>query len=386
MKTWLVTTLKIFRPGRITLFALLAVMLSACLGGKAGDTEPQADAPQEALPIVRVYYGTDRAPADVQEREKEGEAEVFSSRRGQGMNYGFCDVVLPKEHRLGEIIRPSLWKLEFGEQLGKHVVFQDVAPLEKNQYFAKIKQRIDGQPRREVFIFVHGYNVSFAEAAFRSAQMAHDLKFQGAPILYTWPSLATLSGYPADEGTIEWTQPHLLTFIDDVRRRTGADVIHLIAHSLGNRAMTRAFLDLMQSLPEPEKAKFQNLILTAPDIDADIFQEQIAPRLVRTRTRVTLYVSANDEALSASRSFHEFPRVGLLLLGEPAPVLPGIETIDVSLVDTSFLGHSYFAEKRSVLEDMFHLLRNGLSARDRYGLKEQKSSQGVYWQMLEAGQ
>jgi len=40
-------------------------------------------------------------------------------------------------------------------------------------------------------------------------------------------------------------------------------------------------------------------------------------------------------------------------------VVPGVETIDASHVDTSLLGHSYFAETRSVLSDMFYLIRTG---------------------------
>ena len=50
-------------------------------------------------------------------------------------------------------------------------------------------------------------------------------------------------------------------------------------------------------------------------------------------------------------------------LGDAGPgllILSGMDTIDATAVDTSFLGHSYFAENRSVLSDIFYLVRGGL--------------------------
>jgi hypothetical protein len=40
-------------------------------------------------------------------------------------------------------------------------------------------------------------------------------------------------------------------------------------------------------------------------------------------------------------------------------VIRRIETIDATAADTSLLGHSYFAEARSVLSDIFYLVCNG---------------------------
>lgn len=41
-------------------------------------------------------------------------------------------------------------------------------------------------------------------------------------------------------------------------------------------------------------------------------------------------------------------------------VVPGVETVDASGPDTSFLEHSYFAETHSVLSDIRRLVREGL--------------------------
>ena len=363
---------------------LLLVFLSGCgSSSNAVERAKTEDEKQQISQKVRVYYGTDRKPSE----EADAGAELFSNQRnGQGFSYGISDVILPNDRKLGELLRPSLWRLEFGEKRGKHVVMEQTSHLRREQFFANMKNLLAQKKNPEVFVFVHGYNVTFAEAALRTAQMATDMKFDGVAILYSWPSQGSVSGYPADEGTVEWTQPHLVAFLNDLRTLTGAQSIQVIAHSMGNRPAVRAFLDLVERLPEKEQRRFPNLILTAPDIDSDIFRDQLVPRLTRLPTRITLYISANDEALNASRRFHNSPRIGWLPANGQPPILDGVETIDVSNVDSSFLGHSYYAEKRSVLEDMFHLLRNNLPASNRYGLKEIPSDLGPYWMMLPAGE
>ena len=73
--------------------------------------------------------------------------------------------------------------------------------------------------------------------------------------------------------------------------------------------------------------------------------------------RITLYASSNDEAIKLSKKVHAYPRAGES--GPDIVVVPGLDTIDVSNVDTSLLGHSYFAEKRTVISDLFYLIRDG---------------------------
>jgi esterase/lipase superfamily enzyme len=40
------------------------------------------------------------------------------------------------------------------------------------------------------FVFIHGYNVSFDAAVKLTAQLSRDMRFPGAPILYSWASAA----------------------------------------------------------------------------------------------------------------------------------------------------------------------------------------------------
>jgi len=279
---------------------------------------------------------------------------VYGNGRGT-LEMGFCEVSIPKDHEVGELESPSIFRLEINEDPEKHVVLMNVRRQEPNEFYAELNQRIAQSDRKEAFVFVHGYNVTFENAARRTAQLAHDLHFDGAPIFYSWPSQGGLLQYTVDEENVVWTVPHLRDFLLAVAKNTNAQRIHLIAHSMGNRALTAALSRLATESKDGQTRLFHEVLLTAPDIDAEIFRRDIAPAIVNTARRVTLYASSHDAALEASRKVHGYPRAGES--GENIIVIPGIDTIDVSAVDTSLMGHSYYGDSDTVLVDMAQLLQ-----------------------------
>ena len=60
-------------------------------------------------------------------------------------------------------------------------------------------------------------------------------------------------------------------------------------------------------------------------------------------------------------------------------VLPGVDTIDATKVDTGLLGHSYYGDNRSVLSDLFSLVRYDLPPEQRFGLIRHTLRQEIYW-------
>jgi esterase/lipase superfamily enzyme len=146
---------------------------------------------------------------------------------------------------------------------------------------------------------------------------------------------------------------------------------------MGNRALTRAVASLLTDKPII-RSRLKEVILAAPDIDAEVFKRDIIPALTKPDSPVTLYASSEDLALAASKKVHGYPRAGDS--GQGLVVVPGIETIDATHVDTGLLGHSYFAEARSILSDMFYLIRYGQRADQRFGLRRVDAQAGHYWE------
>lgn len=300
---------------------------------------------------------------------------LYSNRRGS-LELGICEVSIPKAHTVGAVERPSLLKLEFRENPLKHVVLESVRMQSADEFYASLKTRVDGSGRKEAMVFVHGFNVSFESAARRTAQIAYDLKFDGAPVFFSWPSHGGLLGYTIDETNVVWTVPHLKQFLVDVAQRSGAKQVHLVAHSMGNRALTSALRELYYELNK-DCPRFGEVVLTAPDIDAEVFRRDLVPSIVRTAERVTLYASSNDEALVLSKKVHGYPRAGDS--GAELIVLPGMDTIDVSAVDTSLLGHSYYGNNLTVLADLFDLLHEAKPAESRPWLAPVQAGTLRYW-------
>lgn len=331
--------------------------------------------------MVRVFYATDRA-GRAGPFEQAAPAERYTGARGV-MNYGHADVSIPSGHRAGELEAPSWLRLEFSEDPAEHVVLLTVERMAREPFLRALQARVAASEGGNAFLFVHGYNVSFADAARRTAQMSYDLAFDGAPVFFSWPSQGALSGYTVDESNIEWSTPHIKRFLADVARHSDAGNLYLIAHSMGNRGLTRALQQLMAEQPAL-RGRFREIILAAPDVDAAVFRRELVPALRQAGRRVTLYASSNDLALKASKEVHGYARAGDS--GDGLVVMRGLDTIDASGVDESVLAHSYFVESGPVVRDILQLLKEGRGAHEREGLQAQDTPVGRFWRFATGGE
>ena len=296
---------------------------------------------------------------------------------------GVCEVTIPKSHQVGELEAPSILRLEVKPDAGKHVILSKTERLADDRFYELLRARVAASPRKELFVFVHGFNVTFEDAARRTAQIQYDLKYEGAPVFYSWPAHDKfILTYKADEANVSWSAGHLKKFLLDVTHQSGAQSINLIAHSMGNRALAAALREVQLELREQPRL-FNQVILAAPDIDADEFRESIAPAMTRTANRFTLYASARDEALAASQLVHHGPRAGDA--GRGLVVVPGIDTIDVTQIDTSPFGHTYYGSSDPVLRDLGLLLSRAVPPEQRVWLAAAELNGLPYWVFQPAG-
>jgi len=319
----------------------------------------------------------DSSNSDASETTQTVAVEGVSYGTGRGeLERGVCEVTIPKDHRLGKLESPSVLKFEFKADKKKHVTLNSVKPSEASDFHRDLHAMVEKSVRKEVFVFVHGFNVDFENAARRTAQIAYDLQFEGVPIFFSWPSKGELLGYTIDENNVQWATPHLKQFLLEVVEHSGAESVHVVAHSMGNRALTGALKEIAMENKEAANM-FEQVVLAAPDIDADVFRRDLAPHIAKVGEQVTLYASSNDRALIASKTVHGYPRAGDS--GELLVLVEGIDTIDVSGIDTSLLGHSYYGDSDSILADLFHLLRSFIPADSRTWLTPMFRQGLVYW-------
>ncbi|EMI54828.1 alpha/beta hydrolase [Rhodopirellula sallentina] len=306
---------------------------------------------------------------------------TYTGDRGK-LTRGVCRVTVPKSHTPGTVERPSLLKFEVSEDQAKHIVLTSVDELPVDAFEQRLKTEIAEADQPDLLVFIHGYNVDFESAVLRTAQIAVDLPFEGVPVCYSWPSQGTLIGYPVDENNAAWTVGHLKEFLNELVDRSGAKSIHVVAHSMGNRAMTAA-MQQMALARQGSEPIFDRVVLAAPDVDADLFRKDLAGALTQIAEQVTLYASSDDQALVASKAVHGYPRAGET--GEFLVVVPGVDTIDVSGIDLSLLGHSYYGDSEAILRDLYEVLLSRLPAYKRSSLISRAYESQVYWQLAHGG-
>jgi esterase/lipase superfamily enzyme len=260
------------------------------------------------------------------------------------------------------------------------MVLVDVAVKSQDNFFNELGVSVSKSKVRNSFVFVHGYNVTFTEAAMRTAQMAYDLGFDGAPVFYSWPSKGTLLGYPHDSDNVKWSEKNLLKFLEDFLEKSDSENVYLIAHSMGSRALTGALTALLKDKAHLQK-KLKEVILAAPDIDADVFRRDIVPAITVNNQNVTLYASSTDRALLASKVFNGNVRAGD---SQNLLIVNGIETVDATSTSTSIFdfGHSYFGQSPLMQSDLSNLIFKNLRAEQRCNLEGFDSSFGKYWALI----
>lgn len=324
---------------------------------------------------VRVWYATNRV-------RLLGRMPAFGTDPASAMSYGYADVGIPRDHRMGELEAPSIWRLEFSQDPAKHVTVLSLEDEREDDFLAQVGKRTSQSPSRQMLVFIHGFNEPFDEAIKRTAQIAYDLAFDGPAMTFSWPSQGSLAplDYTKDERNADVSAAALAAFLVRLRAISDRATIHVIAHSMGNRVLTRALETASGTFETGGKLK--DLVLMAPDVDAALFR-QAAGKIAATAEHVTLYASSQDLALKAAHRVSGYTRAGE---GGPAVlVVPGIDTVDASSVETSVfgLGHSYYADNSTILSDVFGLIR-GRRPEERFGLERLTTTVGSYWRFRPA--
>ena len=317
-----------------------------------------------------VWYGTNRRLS------KTNSGEIcYSSERDTKLHYGTCRVLIPKWHKFGVLESTGLsgW---FGRVIRKRddrLTIVDLRELKEAHFWNSLQAslKLVTAKERVALVYIHGYNVSFEDAALRCAQMGVDLKVPGATAFYSWPSRAELKAYTIDEATIEGSESHLTEFLIKFAANSGAERVDVIAHSMGNRGFLRSVI----AAEKKTSIRFGQIILAAPDVDADVFRN-LATIYPRISDRTTLYVSQKDKALWLSQCAHGYDRAGY---NPPIMVIPDIDTVEVSNIDVTLLGHGYYGDAHGVLYDIHELIWTGRAPRERARIDPVANMGNPYW-------
>jgi len=364
-------------------------------------------------PSLDLLFITDRAPAE------QADGLPYTAARSRSMAFGSAMIefgedvswdVLVKESTATQRVNPLPLKLGPTTELGRFpaIPYEVVVAPDgirrapgiveayakvKRQLQAEIASRLAIARRKEVVLFVHGYNTSFERAALTMGELCHFLGRDFVCGIFTWPAgghRGILFGYDVDRESAEYAVEDLVKAIRMVGRTPGVERVHLIAHSRGTDTLATALAQLsaeaymLRSSPDRE-FHIANVVLVAPDLDGDVaitkifkvfsdpdlpFGGQANPGALIPPSpglRVTLYVSPDDKAIATvSWLFGSIARLGRLdttmFSADQIEAIALLRAVDIIEVrgTTDFFGHSYFISNPQVSADIIALLRYGL--------------------------
>ena len=236
-----------------------------------------------------------------------------------------------------------------------------------------LRERLARTPRKDVYLFVHGYNNNFDDSVETIGELWHFMGRQGVPVAYSWPAGrgGLLRGYTYDRESSEFTVYHLKETIRMIASVPEVQKIHVLAHSRGTDVATSALRELHLEFQGGGKdtrkeLKLGTLILAAPDLDVEVvIQRMVTARLGRVPEMFTLYCCKKDNALGISTwLFGSGERLGKLTAEIFAPeeleavrARKQLQIVDARIADPGPFGHSYFHANPAVSSDVILAMR-----------------------------
>lgn len=255
-----------------------------------------------------------------------------------------------------------------------------------------IADRLSHSDKKNVYIFVHGFNNNFEHATFVMTNIWHFMGRVGVPVIYTWPAgHGGMQGYTYDRESSEFTVYHLRQTLLILAACPEVEKIHLIAHSRGTDVVMTTLRELViQARAANEdptrKLKLGNLVLAAPDLDWEVTLQRVdGDRVARAPERVTVYTRAKDMAIGAAESlFDSEVRLGKLdaddLTSSDAEAVEALGNIDFINADVraDMIGHAYFYKNPAVFSDLILLLRDNRPPGAEFGRPLERDGRAFY--------
>ncbi len=304
-------------PALARLCLLLTLLALAACTGRGQITLAPGTVP--GAEVHRLFVATGRAPV-------EGPAR-FGGARAAELHFAHFDVSVPPVHRPGRIEWPDLTP-----DPARHFVTVDEAVYDSEGFRRAIDASLAARAPddRDVLVFVHGFNNTFAEGLYRQAQITHDFRNPGVVVNYSWPSAGSALGYVHDSDSTLVARDGLTALLRALAR-TQARRIVLVAHSLGGFLAMESLRQMALEGRGPAWAKISPVILLAPDIDIDVFRAQ-ARRIGTLPEPFLVFASPRDRALLLSaRISGAHARLGSVGTEEELTGL-GVTVIDTSAV------------------------------------------------------
>jgi esterase/lipase superfamily enzyme len=338
------------------------------------------------------FYASNRLPAASQ-----GPVEArFDSQRREEISFGLFDTNIEPSLGLGMIIDPSEWFLN--ESIRLH----NVQGLAREDFLGRIRAQVEASPHHSLLLVVHGFREAFPSALRKTAFLAHVLDINTPVLVFDWPGDqgSSLRGYRRARGVARASGAELADLLELIVGEVRPERFWMVANSMGAQVVVDAFHLLHRDADFSDSpTEFEDVVLTAPDVDHEEFNRQFKREITDLADNVTVYVSSNDRALFASRLINRGLRLGESTLD---PSNPGqvqqaakiselleagsdrLVLVDVTPVNRTRNFHNFSLETPEFFNDLFLRFTNEVmpASRELYFLE---TPEGVRYFVLTRG-
>lgn len=261
-------------------------------------------------------------------------------------------------------IQPFEW---FDTESMKWVGRQD---LQNDTFHDELQKAIQASPKKSLLVIVWGYRDWFQSAALKTAYTAYALDINTPVLLFDWPGNQGdgFRGYLASQEMATKVAPDLGNLLKNIE----AENIWLMASSLGCQTVSDALVWLAD---QPERIhKLEHVILSAPDVSANTFNNKFADSIQKVSKHLTAYVSSNDRALLMSHWLNRDRRLGRLAEVKVPPEnrtneyqfeealelldlqLRNISVVDATPINSTRNLHHFFTDSPAFFDDLYQRL------------------------------
>ena len=340
----------------------------------------------------RFFYATNRhllqADAPIENR--------FAAERSTGLQFGVFDTRIEPSLGLGMIIDPSEWFLN------EEIRLLDVQAMDEGGFLDEVRNQVAQSPELSLLVVLHGFREAFPSALRKTAFLAHVLDIDTPVLVFDWPGDqgSSLRGYRRARDVAVESATELATLLETIVEDIAPQRLWLLANSMGGQVVVDAFDLLAQRQNFADDAgEFENVVLTAPDVDHHKFNQQFRQQLEVLAANTTVYVSSNDRALLVSRIINRGKRLGESSLDPSNPaqaqeaagvydLLQGgrdnLVLVDVTPVNRTRNFHNFSLETPEFFDDLFLRFINTNLPRSRE-LYPVRSAEGKEYFVLTRG-
>ena len=331
----------------------------------------------------RFFYATNRTPGT----DESELSQRFTSQRHNQLSFGSFDATIRPSLGLGMLVNPTEWLQN------EEIRLDNVDTLAQVDFVDQLQKQVANSPHHALLIVLHGFREGYESALRKTAFLGHVLDINAPLLLFDWPGDqgSGLRPYRRAREVANASGAELASTLQLVVRDVQPEHVWIVANSMGAQVVVDAFSLLYQDKEFADlDREINHVVLTAPDIDHQQFNQQFKRELSALAEHLTVYVSSNDRALLVSRLVNRGRRRGESTLSpdqldeairisemtEPGGDL--VSLVDVTPVNRTRNFHNFSLETPEFFDDLFLRLTNPEMPNSRPIYRIQTSDGSVY--------